>query len=181
MTETTQNQDTPQSEVVGNDKVVSFHYRLCEVDAQGGHGDWLEGSFGRKPLKYLHGFHNVIVGLEKAMEGKQVGETVNITLAPDQAYGPRMPDSIRRIPIRHVYLQRGQKRIVPGMIVSLKTERGYKQVIAVKVGKYNVDVDFNHPLSGRTLYYEVQIVEIRDATAEELAHGHVHGEGGHQH
>jgi FKBP-type peptidyl-prolyl cis-trans isomerase SlyD len=166
---------------VADRKVVSFHYRLCEVDARGGHGQWLEESFGKEPLKYLHGYHNVIVGLEKAMTGKRVGDKVSITLNPEQAYGHRHPNSIRRIGVKHLHLPRGEKKLRPGMKVAVKTERGYKEVIVVKAGKFNADIDLSHPLSGKVLYYEIEVVGIRDASAEEIAHGHVHGKGGHQH
>jgi len=167
------------TEVIRDNKVVSFHYRLCEVDDEGNNSVWLEDSFGRQPLKYLHGFHNVVVGLEKALQGKSVGDRVDITLGQEEAYGPRLPDSIHRVPIKHIRVTPGQKKLVRGMKVSIKTDRGYKQVIVAKVGKFTVDVDLNHPYAGWTLYYEIEVVEIRDATAEEIDHGHVHGEGGH--
>lgn len=166
---------------VAERKVVSFHYRLREVGADGVHGDWLEDSFGKDPLKYLHGYHNVIVGMEKAMQGKQVGDTVKLTLQPDQAYGYRYPDSIRRIPVKHLHLPKGSKKLVPGMTAAVRTEQGLKEVTVIKAGKFNADIDLSHPLAGKVLYYEIEIVAIRDASEEEIAHGHVHGRGGHHH
>lgn len=162
-------------------KVVSFHYKLAEVAPDGTRGDWLEESRGGEPLFYLHGFHNVVVGLERALEGKSVGESIEITLKPEEAYGPRKPDAVQRVPIKHLQLQQGVTKLTPGVVASVKTDRGMRSVVVAKVGKFNADVDFNHPLAGRTLYYEVKVVEIRDASAEEVAHGHVHGPGGHQH
>ena len=162
-------------------KVVSFHYKLAEVAPDGTRGDWLEESRGGEPLFYLHGFHNVVVGLERALEGKSVGKSIEITLKPEEAYGPRKPDAVQRVPIKHLQLQQGVTKLTPGVVASVKTDRGMRSVVVAKVGKFNADVDFNHPLAGRTLYYEVEVVEIRDASAEEVAHGHVHGPGGHQH
>lgn len=173
--------DQKVSETIRTNSVVSFHYRLCEVESKGNRTDWLEESFGREPLKYLHGYHNVIVGLENALSGKTVGDLVSIALKPEEAYGPRLPDAIQRVPIKHLKIPQGQKNLLPGMIVSVQTDRGFKQVIVAKVGKFNVDVDFNHPLAGKNLYYEVEVVNIRDASPEEIAHGHAHGPGGHQH
>ena len=162
-------------------KVVSFHYKLAEVAPDGSRGDWMEESSGGEPLFYLHGFHNVVVGLERALEGKAVGESIEITLKPEEAYGPRRPDAMQRVPIKHLQLQQGVTKLKPGMVAAVKTDRGMRSVVVSKVGKFNADVDFNHPLAGRTLYYEIEVVGIRDASAEEIAHGHVHGPGGHHH
>ncbi|MBT3532025.1 MAG: peptidylprolyl isomerase [Gammaproteobacteria bacterium] len=166
---------------MGSNKVVSFHYRLREVDANGDHSDWMEESFSREPLYYLHGFHNVIVGLERALEGKKMGDEIEITLQPEDAYGTRVPDAIQRVPIKHLQLPKGIKKIRPAITVAVKTNQGAKSVVVLKVGKFNADVDFNHPLAGRVLHYQVEVVDIRDASSEELAHGHVHGPGGHHH
>lgn len=162
-------------------KVVSFHYRLREVDDNSEHGEWREQSHGSDPLVYLHGFHNVIVGLERALEGKSIGESIEITLQPDDAYGPRHSNSFHRVPIKHLQVPPGAKKLKPGMPAGVQTDKGNRNVVIVKVGKFNVDVDFNHPLAGKTLYYEVEVVDIRDASEEEIAHGHVHGAGGHNH
>jgi FKBP-type peptidyl-prolyl cis-trans isomerase SlyD len=119
--------------------------------------------------------------LEKALEGKRVGDKIEITLKPEEAYGERDPEGLRRLPIKHLRFLRGGKKPKPGMIAGVETNQGKHSVIILKVGKFNVDVDFNHPLAGRTLYYEVEVVSVRDASEEEIAHGHVHGAGGHGH
>ncbi len=173
--------ESPEAQVIENNKAVSFHYRLCEVDLQGNHRSWREESFGKQPLLYLHGFHNVVVGLEKALAGKRIGDEISITLSPEDAYGPRQPNAVQRVPIKHIQLRPDQKRPMPGMIASVQTQRGPRMVMLLKVGKFNVDVDFNHPLAGKTLYYEIEVVDIKDGTPEEIAHGHVHGPGGHHH
>jgi FKBP-type peptidyl-prolyl cis-trans isomerase SlyD len=162
-------------------KVVSFHYRLAEIAPTGERGEWREESHGGQALYYLHGFHNVVTGLEKALEGKRVGDAIEVTLGPDDAYGRRRPNATQRVPIKHLQFVSPVKKILPGMPAVVETNQGKRSVVVVKVGKFNADVDFNHPLAGKTLYYEVQVEGIRDATTEEIAHGHVHGVGGHQH
>ena len=102
-------------------KVVSFHYKLAEVAPDGTRGDWLEESRGGEPLLYLHGFHNVVVGLERALEGKSVGKSIEITLKPEEAYGPRKPDAVQRVPIKHLQLQQGVTKLTPGVVASVKT------------------------------------------------------------
>lgn len=177
-----ENQEEAAAEnVIAINKVVSFHYRLAEVSKDGEKSEWMEQSHGGEPLYYLHGFHNVVVGLEKALEGKTIGDAIEIELQPEDAYGPRYPNSIQRVPIKHLQLPGGPGKIRPGMPALVETDKGRKRVVVVKVGKFNADVDFNHPLAGRILYYEVQVEGIRDASEEEVAHGHVHGVGGHHH
>ncbi|PCH62996.1 MAG: peptidylprolyl isomerase [SAR86 cluster bacterium] len=161
--------------------VVAFHYRLAEEFANGERSDWREESFGHQPLYYLHGYHNVIVGLEKALAGKQVGDSINISLKPEDAYGPRNNNAMHRVPIKHLQLPEGSGKLRAGSLAAVKTEQGMRNVVVFKVGKFNADVDFNHPLAGKTLYYEIEVVEVRQASAEELEHGHVHGAGGHHH
>lgn len=168
-------------QLIAINKVVSFHYRLAEVNEEGERDGWREESHGGQPLYYLHGFHNVVVGLEKALEGKKKGDSIEITLKPDEAYGERRPNSTQRVPIKHLQFPGKVKKILPGMPAAVETNQGRRSVVIVKAGKFNADVDFNHPLAGRTLYYEVQVEDVRDASAEEIAHGHVHGVGGHQH
>jgi len=166
---------------ISMNKVVSFHYRLAEVGENGEKGDWREESHGGAPLAYLHGFHNVVVGLEKVLEGKKVGDAIEITLQPDDAYGYRRPNSTQRVPIKHLKFPGPVKKILAGMPATVETNQGKRAVVIIKAGKFNVDVDFNHPLAGKVLYYEVQVENIRDASAEEIAHGHVHGTDGHHH
>ncbi len=155
--------------------VVSFHYTLSEGQ------EALEDSYSGHPVTYLHGYNNIIAGLENALEGHQVDEEISITLPPEQAYGPRRENAIQRVPTKHLHRQDKKRPIKVGDYLAVQTDKGVKNVVAVKVGKFNVDVDFNHPLAGRTLSYELKITEIREASAEEIAHKHAHGVGGHQH
>ena len=154
-------------------KVVSFHYTLADEA-----GEQLESSRERDPMAYLHGYSNIIPGLEKAMAGRDVGDTFEVVVEPVEAYGERNPNSVQRISAKHFP---NIKRLSPGQMVSLKTKQGPIQAVVVKVGRFNVDVDANHPLAGKTLKFDVEITDIRDATQEEIDHGHVHGAGGVNH
>ncbi len=169
---------TTNQTTITDGMVVSFHYRLAEVLPDGSHTKWVEESHGRSPLLYLHGYHNVVVGLEKALNGKSPGDCIEITLKPEEAYGQRFPDAVQRVPMKHLQIQ-GKKKPAPGVMAVVQTNKGARNVIILKAGKFNADVDFNHPLAGRVLYYEIEVVSVRAATAEELAHGHSHGAGGH--
>lgn len=159
--------------IIENKRVVSFHYTLTNEG-----GEELESSRGRDPMAYLHGAHNVIPGLEKAMAGKGAGDQFQVTLPPAEAYGERNPSNIQRIASKHFRNPRG---LQPGQLVSLQTREGERPAVIVKVGRFNVDVDANHPLAGQTLTFDVEVIDVREASPEEIAHGHVHGEGGHQH
>ena len=158
---------------IDQDKVVSFHYTLSMVG-----GEQLESSEKTEPMTYLHGHGNILKALEYAMGGKQAGDTFQMTLAPAEAYGARHEGAEQRVPIKHL-MYSGKLR--PGMTVKLNTDNGPRDVRVIKVGKFNVDVDTNHPLAGLSLSFDIEIVDVRSATAEEIAHRHVHGEGGHHH
>lgn len=157
---------------IGKDSVVQFHYTLTEA------GTELESTKGSDPMAYLHGHQNIISGLEKAMEGKGEGDTFSVTVEPAEAYGERKDDLTQRIPLKHM---QGAKKWRPGMVAWVETDQGHRQVTVTKVGKFNADCDLNHPLAGKTLTFDVEIVEVRPATEEEKAHGHAHGVGGHHH
>jgi FKBP-type peptidyl-prolyl cis-trans isomerase SlyD len=154
-------------------KVVSFHYTLSDSS-----GERLESSRERDPMHYLHGAGNIIPGLEKAMQGKSAGDNFTVTVAPAEAYGERSDANLQRVSAKHF---RNPKLLQPGQIVALQTEQGPVQVTVVKVGRFNVDVDANHPLAGQALTFDVEVTAVRDATEEELSHGHVHGPGGVEH
>lgn len=161
-------------------KVVSFHYQLYRVE-DGERGKLLEESASDQPLVYLHGHQNIIPGLEDAMVGKKAGDKFQVSLEPEQAYGPRRPNAVQRVPIKHLHLANKRQRLAPGMIVSVQTDQGPRHAMVVKAGKFTVDVDTNHPLAGMSLDYDIEIVSVRDAQPDEIAHGHVHGPGGHHH
>lgn len=157
---------------VSKDTVVEFHYTLHEGE------DLIESSYDSESLVILMGHNNSLPKLEEAMTGKAAGEKFEVTLTPDQAYGERRDEALQRIPIKHL---QGAKRWKPGMIAWVQTEQGNRQVTVVKVGKFNADCDTNHPLAGRTLTFNVEIISVREAQPEEISHGHVHGRGGVEH
>ena len=162
---------------ISAEKVVSFHYKLNDVD-----GTLLETSYEADPTLYLHGHKNVLAALEDELEGKSTGDKFAVTLTPEQAYGERKEGAVQRIPIKHLNNHAAIKnKLKPGSRVSVNTQHGPWEAVVLKVGKFNVDIDSNHPLAGKTLTFEVEITAVRDATAEELAHGHAHGVGGHNH
>lgn len=163
--------------VIGKDKVVAIHFKLSEQ------GDGvLEDSHEDGPMVYLHGHGGLIDGLEQALAGKQAGDHVSVTLAPEQAFGLRTENALQRVSINHVINPTKAKiKYKPGMIVHLNTKAGAVAATIVKVGLKALDVDANHPYAGKTVMFEVDVVEVRDATEEEIAHGHVHGEGGVHH
>lgn len=162
---------------IAADKVVSFHYRLSETG-----GELLETSYDSDPTLYLHGHRGLLAALEEALEGKQAGDKVTVSLTPEQGYGQRQEGATQRIPIKHLLgYEKIKNKIKPGMKVAVNTQHGPWDAVVLKVGKFNVDIDSNHPLAGKNLDFELEVVEVRDATADELAHGHAHGVGGHHH
>lgn len=158
---------------IGADSVVTFHYRLRDSD-----GSFNESSDGKSPVVYMHGRNNIVPGLETEMTGKKSGDTFSATVAPENAYGPHNPNAVQRVPLKHLNT-RGP--VVAGQMVAVNTNQGPRPARVLKVGHFNVDLDLNHPLAGKTLLFDVEIVDVRAATAEELAHGHAHGPDGHGH
>ena len=157
---------------VENGKVVSFHYTLTNAQ-----GDVLDQS-QEHPMPYLHGAGNIIPGLEKELAGKKVGDKLTVNVPAAEAYGEYHEQLVNDVP-REAF--QGVDNIEAGMQFQADTPEG-GQVITVKaVNGDLVTVDANHPLAGQDLNFDVEIVEVREATKEESAHGHVHGVGGHHH
>lgn len=157
---------------IQKDQVVSFHYTL--TDEQGNVIDKSEG----QPLVYLHGHHNIIPGLENALVGKTVGDKLNVNVAPADGYGEYQPELVQEVP-RQMF--QGVDNIAAGMQFQAQTDDGVQVVIVKDVTDDAVIVDGNHPLAGQALSFDVEIVDVRAASSEELAHGHAHGVGGHHH
>jgi FKBP-type peptidyl-prolyl cis-trans isomerase SlyD len=126
----------------------------------------------------LVGHRNILPGLEESFIDREVGDNFTVTLPPERAYGLRQEGAQQRVPIKHL-LNKG--RLKPGQQVLINTEQGRRHATLLKVGRFNVDVDTNHPLAGKTLTFDVTVLDVREATAEERAHGHAHGVGGHHH
>jgi len=157
---------------IEKDRVVQFHYTVSEAGQEP-----MESSKEREPLSILVGHGNIIPGLEKALEGREAGESFGVDVAAADAYGELREGLSQRVPKKHF----GGQRLEPGMQVVLNTNFGQRAVTIQKVGMSVVDVDLNHPMAGKDLHFDIEVVEVREARPEEIAHGHVHGEGGHQH
>lgn len=154
--------------------VVSMHYTL-----KNDQGQVMDSSTGREPLTYMHGANNIIPGLESALDGKAQGDNISVRIAPENAYGVRDPALMQRVP-KSAF--QGVPEIKPGMQFRSQTPQGQMQVVTVTaIEGDTVTIDANHPLAGIPLNFEVSIVDVRAATAEEISHGHVHGPHGHEH
>ena len=158
---------------IEKDRVVRFHYAVAET----GQAAVENSKDGGEPIAILFGHGNIIPGLEKAMDGREAGDSFQATVPAAEAYGERREGLSQRIPKKHF----GAQKLEPGMQVVLQTNFGPRAVTIEKVGMSVVDVDLNHPMAGKELDFDIEIVEVREASEEELAHGHVHGEGGHHH
>lgn len=157
------------------DHVVVFHYRVYEQGADAA----LESSHeAGSPLATLLGHGGLIPGLEKALYGHAAGDSFEVAVPSAEAYGEVRAGFTQRVAKKYF---RDAARLKPGMRSVLNTNQGSRLVTVVKVGASVIDVDLNHPMAGKDLRFEVEIVEVRAATPEELAHGHSHGVGGHQH
>jgi FKBP-type peptidyl-prolyl cis-trans isomerase SlyD len=155
------------------DKVVLIHYTLKD-DA----GAVLDSSAGGEPLAYIQGHGNLVPGLEKALEGKQDGSTLAVTVPPAEGYGIRDSKLVQHTPKRAL---QGSGEIRKGMQFQGRTDDGMRLFTVTAVAGDMVTLDGNHPLADQNLHFEIEVVSVRDATAEELEHGHVHGAGGHHH
>lgn len=154
---------------ISEKKVGIIHYTLKNND-----GVVLDSSQEQPPLSYVHGMKNLIPGMEKALEGKAVGDKLKIVIPPEEAYGVKRENLINEVPIKNFP---EKENVKVGMQFETVTPEGPKVAMVLKVANDTVTVDFNHPLAGETLNFDIEVVEVRDATDEELSHGHVHGEG----
>ena len=160
--------------IIKHNSAVSFHYTLTDDE-----GQQLDSSAGKEPLAYLHGSGNIIPGLENALKGKNVGDSMVVAVPAAEGYGEVQPDLIQEVP-RESF--QGVDDIEVGMQFEAQTGNGDSVPVTVKaVTDEFVTVDGNHPLAGKDLNFDVSIESVRDATQEELDHGHVHGPGGHDH
>jgi len=155
---------------IDNHKVVSFHYTLTNAG-----GEVIDASEGRDPLVYLHGEENIIPGLELALESKSVGDKLKVSLDPVDAYGEFDPAMVEVVSSD---MFEGVDNVEVGMEfqAELPDGEGAQMVRITDVDGDNVTVDGNHPLAGQQLNFDVAIVGVREATEEELEHGHVHGD-----
>jgi FKBP-type peptidyl-prolyl cis-trans isomerase SlyD len=150
---------------ITKNKIVSFDYTLTDVNNQ-----LLDSSADAEPLVYLHGHGNIIPGLEQAMEGKTSGDTFKITVSAADAYGARDEKLITTIPLSRF----GDEKVEKGMEFQAQTAEGYRIVTVTSVNGEQVTIDANHPLAGQDLCFDVTVKDIREASEEEIAHGHSH-------
>lgn len=159
--------------MIADNKVVSLNYTVKDDADQ-----VIDSSEGAEPLTYLHGANNVIPGLEAALAGKVAGDAFESTIAPADGYGDYNEELVQVVP-RSAF--EGVEKIDLGMVFTAQTQGGPVQLMVTGIEEDNITVDPNHPLAGKTLHFSGSVIDVRDATEEELAHGHVHGAGGHHH
>jgi FKBP-type peptidyl-prolyl cis-trans isomerase SlyD len=151
-------------------RVVRMHYTLKDAS-----GTTIESSGGREPLTYLHGFGHLIPGLEKRLDGSEAGLSMSVTVSPQEAYGEKDPNAVIRA-AREDFPE--GLTLEPGVEVQADTPDGPLSFTVIAIEGDEAVLDANHPLAGKTLIFEVDVLDVREATAEEIAHGHVHGAGG---
>ena len=160
--------------LIAANKAVSIDYTLTN-DA----GEVIDSSVGGALLVYLQGAGNIILGLEKALEGKAVGDELEVSVEPEDAYGEYAAELVSTLS-RSMF--EGVDELEVGMQFHASAPDGQMQIVTIRdLDGDEVTVDGNHPLAGQRLNFQVKIIDIRDASQEEIAHGHVHGEGGHHH
>ncbi len=158
---------------IAQDSVVSIHYTLKD-DA----GETLDSSASGDPLTYLHGHGNLVAGLERALDGKSTGDKLAVKVAAADGYGEYDKQLVQKIPRRSL---KGIANVSVGMRLHAQTEHGPRAVTVTQITGDMVTIDGNHPLAGQALNFDIEVTEVREATEEELSHGHVHGPGGHHH
>lgn len=163
--------DSPEGQNmdITKDKVVTIDYSLRDAA-----GKLLDSSDGSEPLTYLHGNENIIPGLEKHLEGRKTGDAVQCVVAAAEAYGERDESLVMKVAKKDFG---DNVTVSPGMQFEAHGEEGTQIVTVVDVSGEEVTIDANHPLAGEELHFDVTVREVRDATDEELSHGHVHAGG----
>lgn len=160
---------------IGEGKVALIHYVLKDDD-----GKVLDSSQGGAPLAYLHGTGSIVAGLENALVGKSTGDSIQAVVPPEEGYGEATGPGPQAVPKREFGKHAAQLR--KGMPIRIPDSSGTPQVLWVHdIRGSRVYIDSNHPLAGKTLHFDVEVVGVRDATDDEIAHGHAHGPDGHGH
>lgn len=159
---------------ISKNAVVTLEYILKDTD-----GVVIDKSSGDEAFAFIQGTGGVLPGLESALEGKQTDDALNVIIEPEEGYGQRDESMVAEVPAKQF---EGDGEIMEGMQFQTSAEDGSTKVVTVvKIAEDVVTIDANHPLAGMILNFDVKVLDVRDATAEELEHGHVHGPGGHHH
>lgn len=158
---------------ISHQKVVSIHYELISDS-----GEVIDSSKGKEPLTYLHGSGQIIQGLENALLDKEKGNQFNIAISPEEGYGRRSDKLVKKVSLSQF---ENKKQVKVGVQFEIQGGHGFQIGTVTKIEDDEVTLDLNHPLADQTLHFDVTVTDVRDATQEELDHGHVHGPGGHHH
>ena len=160
---------------IEKNKVVTMHYGVTGADGAAIEDSRASGT----PIEVLVGHGGIIPGVEKALLGHATGDRFSVDVPAAEGYGERQPGNQQRVPKKYF---RDAARLKPGVVTALAMKQGgQRMVTVVKVGSSVVDVDLNHPLAGRDLRFDIEVIGVRDADESEIAHGHVHPAGGHAH
>lgn len=162
---------------IAQNAVASLRYTL--TDSQ---GNILDEATPQEPFVYLHGANNIIVGLETALTGKQTSDQLQVTIPPEDAYGLRDENMTQQVS-KAMFGEVDDNQLKPGAQFNAQTNAGHQVITIAAVDGDTVTIDGNHPLAGETLHFDVTVLEVREATSEEISHGHAHGHGdcGHDH
>ena len=175
--------ESKKSASISDKKVVTITYDLSVTD-ENQEKVLVESAEADAPMVFLFGHSGLPEEFETQLDGKNLGDTVEFSLTPEQAYGEYDEQALVEIP-KDVFLIDGkldEDMLQPGNFLPMADNEGnHMQAKVISIGDTAVQMDFNHPLAGMVMHFTGQVADVREATAEELAHGHVHGEGGHQH
>ncbi len=160
---------------ITKNKVALIHYTLKDDK-----GEVLDSSEGKDPLAFIQGIGNLIPGLEEKLEGKSAGDKIETIVSPEKGYGVRSEENVHVVPLSSFEAD-GDEQLQVGMQVRVETNQGISLADVAKIEGEDVTLDLNHPLAGETLHFNVEVVDVREATKDELDHGHAHGPGGHHH
>lgn len=157
---------------ISKNTVPSLAYTL-----KNDNGEVLDQADKKNAFVYLHGHAGVIVGLEKALEGKTTGDILTLEIAPEEAYGQRHESSIQEMPL-DMFGDIDKSEIFAGAQFHAETNQGMQIVTITRIGEETVTIDGNHPMAGLTLHFDIEVLDVRAANEEEIAHGHIHAHGG---
>lgn len=157
---------------ISKNTVPSLAYTLKNTE-----GQLLDQADKDNAFVYLHGHSGIIVGLEKALEGKTTGDSLTLEIPPEEAYGERLESSIQKVP-RDMFGNVDAAELYEGAQFQAETNQGMQIVTIQKIGDESITIDGNHPMAGLTLHFDIEVLDIRTATEEEISHGHIHAQGG---